>query len=90
MFTKQENLVLVATSRPKVGLRLSDYSFSGNNRHTVGEEELEATDCSSPPDKLEDDGELDGEVGKRLNDMVATPVSFCLPFLFFCFCNLYL
>ncbi|XP_078154784.1 uncharacterized protein LOC144550682 [Carex rostrata] len=48
-------------------------STGSNNRPTVGEEELETTDCSIPPDDLEDDGELDGEVGKRLNDMVATP-----------------
>ncbi|KAJ4778684.1 Cysteine proteinases superfamily protein [Rhynchospora pubera] len=48
-------------------------STAGDNRHTVGEEELESTSCSSPPDKLEDDGGLDSEVGKRLNDMVPTP-----------------
>jgi hypothetical protein len=68
---------------------LFDYSSSANNRHSVWEEELEATDCSSPPDKLEDDGELDGEVGKRLNDMVATPVSLFLPssnFFYFLTC----
>jgi hypothetical protein len=73
---------LVLTGRRKVGLILFlDYSSSANNRHSVWEEEMEATDCSSPPDKLEDDGELDGEVGKRLNDMVATPVSLFLPSL---------
>ncbi|KAF3335205.1 OTU domain-containing protein 5-like isoform X2 [Carex littledalei] len=82
-YTLQQELAQLATEEAS-GMSCENYepvlnqvwmndATGSNNRPTVGEEELEATDCSSPPDNLEDDSELDGEVGKRLNDMVATP-----------------